>query len=237
MMRFLRACGLSCLLGLLFLSIVSRLTAQGPAAGESPFAGAPFALSSADLKIASDAVPVTKEYPAEILYEEGIYRIGVDGTLKYQHRLIYRVDGESAVKGWAEVSTAWDPWFENQAQIHARVLQPNGVFVELDQKTITDAPVKAEDSETFSSQHVRRAPLPGMAVGCIVEETENLDENTPYFAGGALYRFAFRENVPSGRTRLVVELPSGTPYKDLTHEVPGLSVSRTEADGTRRIVY
>jgi tetratricopeptide (TPR) repeat protein len=237
MMRFLRACGLSCLLGLLFLSIVSRLTAQGPAAGESPFAGAPFALSSADLKIASDAVPVTKEYPAEILYEEGIYRIGVDGTLKYQHRLIYRVDGESAVKGWAEVSTAWDPWFENQAQIHARVLQPNGVFVELDQKTITDAPVKAEDSETFSSQHVRRAPLPGMAVGCIVEETENLDENTPYFAGGALYRFAFRENVPSGRTRLIVELPSGTPYKDLTHEVPGLSVSRTEADGTRRIVY
>ncbi|MGD0736198.1 MAG: DUF3857 domain-containing transglutaminase family protein [Terracidiphilus sp.] len=236
MMRFLRACGSSRLIGLLFLSMVSRLAAQSAPLAD-PFAGPPFALSAADLKNASAAIPVTREYPVEILLEEGTFRIAADGTLKYQHRLIYRVDAEIAVKGWAEVSIAWDPWYENQAQIHARVLQPNGNFVELDQKTITDAPVKAEDNETFSSQHMRRAPLPGMAVGCIVEETENRDENTPYFAGGALHRFIFRENVPIGRTRLIVELPSATPYKDLVHELPALSVTRTEANGTRRIVY
>jgi tetratricopeptide (TPR) repeat protein len=236
-MRFFRACIFSCLVSLLFLFFGSLLAAQSAPAPESPYGATAFVLSAADLKNASAAIPVTKEYPAEVLYEEGLYRIGADGTLKYQHRLIYRVDAENAVKGWSEVSTSWDPWFENQAQIHARVLQSNGTFVELDQKTITDAPVKAEDRDTFSSQHVRRAPLPGMAVGSIVEETENLDENTPYFAGGALYRFVFRENVPCGRTRLIVELPSTTPYKDLIHELPGLSVSRTEMDGTRRIVY
>jgi tetratricopeptide (TPR) repeat protein len=213
------------------------MAAQGALAPESPFGGSPFALSAAELKSASAAVPVTKEYPAEILYEEGIYRIAADETLKYRYRLIYRIDAESAVKGWAEASATWDPWFENPAQIHARVLQPDGSFVELDQKTITDAPVKAEEDETFSSQHVRRAPLPGMAVGAIVEEEEDTDEKIPYFSGGALYRFVFRENVPVGRTRVVVELPASMPFKDLIHELPGLSVSRSETDGMRRIVY
>ena len=65
-------------------------------------------------------------------------------------------------------------------------------MVELDQKTITDAPVKGDDTETFSSEHVRRAPLPGMAVGSIVEETESVDEKIPYFSGGNIYRYTFR---------------------------------------------
>src|SRR5271157_6716 len=237
MMRVLRFLGSSSLVCILSLSFASRMTAQGAPAPESPFAGAPFALSVDALKSASAAVPVTKEYPVEILYEEGIYRIAADETLKYQYRLIYRVDAESAVKGWSEVSSTWDPWYENPAQLHARVLQPNGVFIELDQKTITDAPVKAEDSETFSSRHVRRAPLPGMAVGSIVEELDTVEEKIPYFSGGALHRFVFRENMPVGRIRLIVELPSSMPYKELIHELPGLSIARSEADGTRRIVY
>jgi tetratricopeptide (TPR) repeat protein len=237
MIRILRLVGSSSLVGILSLFLVSTMAAQSAPASESPFAGGPFALSAAELKSASAAVPITNEYPVEILYEEGKYRIAADGTLNYQYRLIYRVDAESAVKGWAEVSSTWDPWYENPSQIHARVLQPDGTFIELDQKTITDAPVKAEDDETFSSQHARRAPLPGVAVGSIVEEEDGTDERIPYFSGGALYRFVFRESVPVGRTRVVVELPASMPYKDLIHELPGLSASRSEADGIRRIVY
>ena len=76
-----------------------------------------------------------------------------------------------------------------------------------------------------------------MAVGAIVEELETVEEKIPYFSGGSLHRFVFRENVPVGRTRLVVELPSSVPYKDLIHELPGLSISKSESDGTRRMVY
>jgi tetratricopeptide (TPR) repeat protein len=107
----------------------------------------------------------------------------------------------------------------------------------LDQKTITDAPVKAEDNETFSSRHLRRAPLPGIAVGAIVEEVHEIEEKTPYFSGGSAYRFIFRENVPIGRARLVVELPAAMTYKEQIHELPGLSVIRSEVNGTKRIVY
>lgn len=237
MIRNLRLLGSSALLCVLFLTAVSNLAAQGAPAQSFPFAGAPFTSSIAELKSASAAMPVTKESEAQILYEEGIYRIAADGTLKYQHRLIYRVDTEGTVKGWAETSSQWDPWYENPSQLHARVLQPDGTFVELDQKTVTDAPVKAEDNETFSSRHVRRAPLPGMAIGSIVEEMQTLDGKAPYFSGGALYRFVFSSNVPVGRVRLIVELPSAIPFKELIHELPGLSVTRTEADGTRRVVY
>lgn len=237
MMRIARVQRSSALFCFLSLSLLSRTAAQTTPAQPLPFAGDPFTSSIAELKSASAAMPVSKEFGAEIFYEEGVYRIAADGTLNYQHRLIYRVDTEGTVKGWAELSSGWDPWFENPSQLHARVLQPEGTFVELDQKTITDAPVKAEDNETFSSRHIRRAPLPGMAIGSIVEETESIQGKTPYFSDGALYRFVFRENVPVGRVRMIVELPSATPFKELIHDLPGLSVSRSDVNGTRRVVY
>jgi transglutaminase-like putative cysteine protease len=117
------------------------------------------------------------------------------------------------------------------------VLQANGTFVELDQKTVTDAPVKPDDNETFSSRHVRRAPLPGMAIGSIVEQTRDIEGKAPYFSGGSLYRFAFAASVPVGRTRLIIELPASLPYKELIHELPAVGVTRSEKDGVRRIVY
>jgi tetratricopeptide (TPR) repeat protein len=217
--------------------LLSKTAAQSAPASAPPFDGEPFTESVVELKSASAAMPPNKEFGAEILYEEGIYRIAADGTLTYRHRLIYRVDTEGTVKGWAEISSEWDPWIENPVQLRARVLQADGTFVELDQKTVTDAPVNADDNETFSSRHVRRAPLPGMAVGAIVEEVRSIDGKAPYFSGGALYRFAFRENVPVGRVRLVVELPASLPYKELIHVLPGVSVTRTEVNGVRRMVY
>jgi tetratricopeptide (TPR) repeat protein len=237
MFRILAKFRPSLLVVLLTFPFVSAIAAQGDPAPASPLAGAPFSLTATDLKSVSATIPVSKDYVVQILYEETRFRIAADGSLKFQHRLIYRVDAEDAIKGWSEISSQWDPWCENPAQLHARVLQPNGTFIELDQKTVTDAPVKADDSETFSSEHVRRAPLPGMALGSIVEEMENVDEKIPYFSGGSLYRFAFREPVPVAHDKLIVEAPSSLPYKDLIHELPGLSISRTEADGTRRTIY
>jgi tetratricopeptide (TPR) repeat protein len=207
------------------------------AQGSPDLAADAFTISAADLQSLSATIPVDKQFPAQILYEEGNYKIAADGTLLFTHRMVYRVDSDAAVKGWAEVSAQWDPWYEKAAQIHARVLQPNGTFVELDQKTITDAPVKAEDDVTFSSAHVRRAPLPGMAIGSIVEEQEITEEKVPYFSAGALYRFGFQDNVPAARIRMVVDLPSSMPFKELVHDLPNLAIDRQNANGQRHIVY
>src|ERR1700734_2316665 len=174
-------------------AILLALIPVSHAFAQSPDLSAPaFTVSAADLQSLSATIPVDKQFPAQVLYEEAKYQIAADGPLTYTHRMVYRVDSDASVRGWAEVSAQWDPWYEKPAQIHARVLQPDGTFVDLDQKTITDAPVKAEDDVTFSPPHIRRAPLPGMAIGSIIEEQEITEEKTPYFAAGALYRFGFR---------------------------------------------
>ena len=221
-------------------AILLALIPVSHAFAQSPDLSAPaFTVSAADLQSLSATIPVDKQFPAQVLYEEAKYQIAADGTLTYTHRMVYRVDSDAAVRGWAEVSAQWDPWFEKPAQIHARVLQPDGTFVELDQKTITDAPIKVEeqDDDTFSSAHVRRAPLPGMAIGSIIEEQQITQEKIPYFSAGALYRFGFRANIPAARIRMITETPAALPYKDLIHDLPNLSVTRQQTDGVRRIVY
>lgn len=206
-----------------------------PAVGN--FTGAPFTASAGDLNAVSAAVPPSKEHDVEILFEEGTYRFAADGTLAFTQRMIYRVDSADGVKNWAEISSQWDPWYEKQAQLQARVLEPNGKFVELDQKTITDAPVNADDAETYSSEHVRRAPLPGLEIGSIVEEVHTVDEKIPYFSNGEVFRFSFRDNMPIARERLTVEVPVSLPFKDLVHNLAGLTVSRSETNGVRHVVY
>src|SRR6202012_3842268 len=97
-------------------------------------------------------------------------------------------------------------------------------------------PVKAEDDETFSSAHVRRAPLPGISVGAIIEGTEAVEEKTPNLTGGSLYHFAFRQNVPMARSRVIVDLPATLPYKDTVHHLPTLAINRSETSGRSHIV-
>lgn len=225
MLRFL--CRL--LLAGLLLGTVIRLHAQD-------LGGEPFTATVEDLKAASAVVPVAKEFEAQVLFADAHYRFAADGTLAYRYRLVFRVDSAQAVSDWSEAQVTWDPWNQKPAQLHARVLEPDGHFVELEQKTVTDAPVKADDTEMYSSEHVRRAPLPGMQVGAIVEQMEEVDETVPYFAGGGVYRFGFRYGVPAARMRVEVEIPSSLPFAD-RNDVPGIVVSRTEKDGLRRVVY
>src|ERR1700721_2113074 len=133
--RFMRFPSIALLFGALATSFSYAQTASPSA----PFEGEPFTATAAQLNAASAAMPADKQFPAIVLYAEGVYRIAADGTLDFRHRVIYRVDSADGMKNWAEISSNWDPWYEKPAQLHARVLGSDGRFTELDQKTITDA--------------------------------------------------------------------------------------------------
>ena len=204
----------------------------------SPFDGQAFSMTATAFRTASAAIPSDKLSDVTILYEETDYRIAAAGTLTYTHRSIFRLETQKGVENWAEVSLEWDPWYQNPSQLHARVLQNDGSFVELDQKTITDAPLNSdEDDATYTSERVRKAPLPGLAIGSIVEEVVSEDEKRPYFNGGLVYRYPVSNNVPSEHEKLVVELPASAPFRDHIANLPQLVISRSESDGMRRIVY
>ena len=203
----------------------------------SPFGGEAFALTSAAIRTASSAIAGDHLSSATILYEETDYRVAAAGTLTYTHRLIYRIETHKGLTDWAEASMQWDPWYQKPSQIHARVLQSNGSFSDLDQKTITDAPVDSDESETYTSVRVRKAPLPSLAIGSIVEEVDTVEDKKPDFTGGSTYRYRFTNYAPAERERLLVELPSSMPFRDRISNLPQLSVVRTESAGVRRVIY
>lgn len=189
------------------------------------------------MRSAAAAVAPDNSSDATILDEQTDFHISETGALSYTRRFVYRIETRNGVQGWAEASIEWDPWYEDPAQIHARVLQPDGSFAELDQKTITDAPVNSEEEDTYVSSRIRKAPLPGITVGAIVEEVISVSEKRPFITGGSVYRYAFTNNALTARERVSVELPASMPFHDRISNLPDLSVTRSESDGLRRVVY
>ncbi len=203
----------------------------------SPYEGAPFSLSAAAIRTASAANLPDKLSDATILYVEADYRFAQNGALTYTNRMVYRVETQKAVQDYAEIALEWDPWYQNPAELHARVLQPDGSFAELDQKTITDGPINSSDEGTYTSARLRKAPLPGLSVGAIVEQVVSVEDKTPYFDSGLAFRYYFTGNAPVEREKVVIDVPSSLPFHDRLLNAPSLSSSRSEAEGIRHIVY
>lgn len=213
------------------------LEAQSVSLPPSLFNGAAFSMSASAIRTASASVPSDKISDATILYEETDYLISTKGTLNFVHRIVYRIETNNGVQGWAEASMEWDPWYQNPSQISARVLQTDGTFATLDPKTITDSPVNSGEDESYTSTRVRKAPLPGISIGSIVEEVISVDEKQAYFPDGTAYRYPFVNGAFTQREKVVVELPSSMPFQDKITDLPQLSVTRSETGGMRRVVY
>jgi hypothetical protein len=232
----------ACLLSLVVMLPVAALSvqflqAQSVSLPPSPFEGAVFSMSASAIRSASASVPSDNISDATVLYEETDYLFSTKGTLNFVHRIVYRIDTNNGVQGWAEASMEWDPWYQNPSQINARVLQMDGTFATLDPKTITDSPINSDEAESYTSTRIRKAPLPGISIGSIVEEVVSVDEKQPYFPDGTVYRYPFANGAFTQREKVVVELPSSIPFRDSITDVPQLSVLRSESGGMRRVVY
>lgn len=202
--------------------------------------GTSFHNTREELQRASNSVPYDKRSPATLLLDTTLYRFNADGTMHYERRSIYRIDNQAGVDNWSEAAMQWEPWYEKPSEIKARVLRPDGTFAELDPKTITDAPINGDENDTYSSAHVRRAPLPGAAIGALVEKVQIVDQKRPYFAAGMAYRYRFGNNIPSAREIVTVEVPEGSTFHDAVLNLPGqIAVNRREehTDGIHRILY
>ena len=212
----------------------SGLTAQQPS---WTVAGPAFSASVADIQAEAAKMKPEPFMEATVFYERDSYQIAASGAVTLRHTLLYRIESQTAVEGWSETSEHWDPWYQKQPEIHARVMLPNGQVSQLDQKTITDGPAKEGDDDTYTDERIRKAPLPGLAVGAIVEEETVLEDKMPFFSGGGVYRRYFSRSVPVLRSDLLVETPIAVKLRYKTHRLPEISVSDTEQDGVRHLSF
>src|SRR6266567_563467 len=169
--------------------------------------GPAFSASAEELHAAAAKVPAEKFMEATVLFERDAYTFDGEGRSTYKHSIIYRIETQAGVEGWSETRLQWEPWYQGQPEIRARVIATDGKVSTLDQKTVTDGPANEDSEDTYTDARVRKAPLPALAVGVIVEEETTLTDKQPFFSGGGIYRDEFSRSVPIVRCELLIDAP------------------------------
>ncbi|HUY80616.1 MAG TPA: DUF3857 domain-containing protein [Acidobacteriaceae bacterium] len=172
-----------------------------------------------------------------VLYEEEDYKLDAAGRLTNTHRLIYRIETPAGVQSWSQASVEWEKFYQKVPKIEARVIQPNATVTLLDQKTVTDVAAQGQDDGTYSDDRMHEAPLPALSPGAIVELKTICTDKEPYFTAGGVYRYYFQRMVPIVRSRMVVEVPAGTPLNYRSAFLPNLAVKDETKKGVRRLTF
>lgn len=199
--------------------------------------GPAFGTSVANLQKAAAGVPAEKFMEDTVLFERDAYTVDAEGRVVYQHTMIYRIETQSGVEGWAETQARWEPWYQNQPEIQARVIGPDGKVSTLDQKTVTDGPVSEDDEDIYNDARIRKAPLPGVAPGAIVEEQSTTTDKLPFFDGGGIYNDSFSRGVPIVHSELVVEVPKNLNLQYRVHLLPSMKVVDESQGAIRRLRF
>jgi len=199
--------------------------------------GPAFSASVEDLRAAAARIPAEKFMEATVLMERDAYTFDADGRATYRHFIVYRIETQAGVEEWSETHTEWEPWYQDQPDIQARVIGPDGKVSILDQKTITDGPANEENEDTYTDARVRKAPLPGMGVGAIVEEETTVTDKQPFFSAGGVFRDDFSRPIPIVRCELQIDTPEKTKLQYRVHLLPAVKTTETVTGGVRHLQF
>jgi transglutaminase-like putative cysteine protease/tetratricopeptide (TPR) repeat protein len=152
---------------------------------------------------------------------------------------VRQLNDVAAAGGSANIQTSWTPWFEDQPDVQARVILPDGRIVGFDPVTFQEVPVKAgTDPLIFSDDRSLRAPLPQLSNGALVEQVHRWTEHTPFSTAGVDVSESFQsyESLPIRRTYLRVSAPKQVPLN--VHTSADAPVpSKGVANGRRWIAF
>jgi transglutaminase-like putative cysteine protease/Flp pilus assembly protein TadD len=172
-----------------------------------------------------------------VLDDEEKYVFDADGKAVHTKYLVYKVLTQGGAEGWDEMSVDWQPWNEEKPTLRARVITPDGAVHVLDQKTISDAPAKDDDEKVYGDTQVRRAPLPAIAPGSVVEEEDVTKESAPFFGAGVVERTYFGRPVPVRQAKLTLDFPNALPVRYTLQLLPEMKPQRSEADGRVQVEF
>lgn len=197
-----------------------------------PFAGEPKEILAAAASIAPDKYPY-----ATVLLDETRYTIDEARRITRTHRYIYRIDSPKAIDGWDRTSVYWEPWHQERPVLKARVITADGKVFWLDPATLSDAPARQESGNVYTDTRYLGGPIPGVAVGAIVEEFNERKDTSPLFAAGTVQRYVVGSRMVTAETRVVVDYPASLPVKVKVLNLPQLVQRREEAGGRIRLTF
>src|SRR6516165_9179632 len=87
---------------------------------------------------------------ATVLLEDDRFDFDAPNRYTYHHRIIFKVWTKNGAQEWSTVQQSWAPWQEERPKVRARVITPDGIAHELDQKTVADSPARDNDSAIFT---------------------------------------------------------------------------------------
>jgi hypothetical protein len=194
----------------------------------APWEAAVFSADPKEMREAADKLPIPEGASSEVLLDEGRYSFDAEGRCRLQVRTVVRVLTPAGANAWSSFQREWSPWFEERPVLRARVISNEGVVHQLDHATIAEEPLGGSSSEVYSDRRRVRAPLPAVEVGSILELEYVSQEKEPLFKAGQIHRFYFGYDVPTRRTRLVIEAPMSLPLKYVTRKLGGIEFKKEE---------
>jgi len=187
-------------------------------------------------KLIADAAAVAKPANASVLVlnDELVCTYDQQGRLRERHRSVYEILDENGRQAWSHIGVSWSPWHQTKPQIRARVVTAARQAFTLDAGTIETSAVH-EHGDVYSDRQVMRAPLPGVAVGAVIEVETVTQDAAPFFPAGTAERFFFGGTAPTHHTRLRIEAPATLPLSYAAGPIPGLKKADTTVAGGRVI--
>ena len=231
-----RAVGRNGVAGTLATLVFVGLAGAAPAAGagdssssqpggpwETRFMSAP----PAEVLAAAALVKPPADTPAIILYEELVHTYEDAHRSRHRYRQVYKVLTPHGVEGWDSLSSGWSPWYEDKPTLRARIVAPGGRAFTLDPKTIETSGMSGGDEAVYSDWQMVRAPLPGLAVGAVVEVEISWTERAPLFEAGTTHRFFFGGSAPVQKARLEIDKPLSMHVDHVVRRIPTITQTFT----------
>lgn len=217
------------------LLLALPFAAPGLAAGE-PWLGPAFTADPVELVEAARALETPDDADALTLLQESTFRFDEAGRLVLTRRGVSRILTPAGVGSRVpKLRVRWDPWHQERPVIRARVITANGTERHLDPSTLVEEPVARAAENVYSDRRVLTAPLPGIAVGAVVEVETEVRDTEPFFDAGTTWAHVVGAYSPIHTHRLVVEAPASLPLRHRSHRVA--EPQRSEADGRVRLVF
>ncbi|MFT3775948.1 MAG: DUF3857 domain-containing protein [Minicystis sp.] len=174
--------------------------------------------------------------PVELLSLHYEYKLDGKGGYQRTMRQRYRILTEQGVTEWGTTEAAWSPWYMERPEMTVTVTSASGTVSKLDPATISETAQYPEAPDVYGDGRVLRAPLPGVKVGAVVDETVVVRTKRPFFGDGFVHQALFQAGVKSEEVELVIDLPENAPLK---YEIRGAKVTTedTREGGRRRLRF